>query len=455
MPKQYYFLGICLSLLVLFSPALAQTTSFSLSFTPTVGTIAQGGTTSASINITGSTDVTGDGVSDVPVVFAVSQGLPAGLSVSFYPDSCPPPCNSIMVVQASPAAPAGTYAIPVFGAALGQTATATFTVTISALPKFDYSVSLTSSQGSAATRENVDTTLNLEQLSGTSDNVTLSASGQPSGVTVNFNPVSCAPPCSALVSFNISSVTSGIYPITLSATAGSLTKRVTYNLQVAPSSLSNFSFSMLPQSSIIKRGESVNALVNLTQLSGTSQSVALTVANQPASTTVQIYPTACEPPCNAVLSVATGLDIIPGTYKIYILGYSGGITKTVDYNLVVADSPTYDAFGNVTSGGGISTGDTIAPGGLPNLGTTFSSYIFTRSLYRGLSGDDVLRLQKYLAADPNLYPEGISSGYFGALTEQAVGRFQIRYGIVSSPSELGWGRVGPRTRAKLNALLST
>ncbi|MFN7088787.1 MAG: peptidoglycan-binding domain-containing protein, partial [Candidatus Paceibacteria bacterium] len=53
--------------------------------------------------------------------------------------------------------------------------------------------------------------------------------------------------------------------------------------------------------------------------------------------------------------------------------------------------------------------------------------------------------------DPTLYPEGLVTGYFGTLTEQAVKNFQCRYNIVcgGSPLETGWGQVGPQTRERL------
>ncbi len=81
---------------------------------------------------------------------------------------------------------------------------------------------------------------------------------------------------------------------------------------------------------------------------------------------------------------------------------------------------------------------------------------FSRALARGDRGEDVRRLQEILARDPALYPEGIVSGFFGALTERAVQRFQMRHGIVSSgtPATTGFGRVGPRTIIKLNEFLS-
>ncbi|MDO8515857.1 MAG: peptidoglycan-binding domain-containing protein [bacterium] len=424
------------------APVFAQTSSFYLSFDPPSGSIAQGGKTSTSINLTGScVNELGNKLS---VTLAVAQGLPSGLSVQFSPTSLTAPGNSIMNITAALTAPPGTYNIPIVGACFGQTASANFNVTVAALPTFDYSASLSSNQGSAATGESVDTTLNLYQLSGTSDNVTLSASGQPSGVTVRFSPSSsCRPACSSLVTFSVQSVTSGVYPITLSATAGSLTRKVVYSLTVAPSSLSDFSMTVFPTSNVVLKKGSVNALVNLTQLAGTSQNVTFTIGSTPASTTVQISPTSCKPPCNAVLAVSTKDNIKVGSYPVTILGYGGGITKSTEYTLIVIDPANPSGLGTGTGSGG-----SVVWSSLP-------AYTFTRSLYRGIKGDDVSRLQAYLAADPEIYPEKMATGFYGALTEKAVGRFQLKYGLLTSADvSAGYGTFGPRTRAKLNSLLA-
>lgn len=93
-------------------------------------------------------------------------------------------------------------------------------------------------------------------------------------------------------------------------------------------------------------------------------------------------------------------------------------------------------------------------GGGTSVGVTAS---FTRTLSRGSTdaetGGEVTQLQKFLADNPSIYPEGLITGYFGALTERAVGRWQAAKGIVSSgtPETTGYGLVGPKTRAFLNA----
>ncbi len=100
------------------------------------------------------------------------------------------------------------------------------------------------------------------------------------------------------------------------------------------------------------------------------------------------------------------------------------------------------------SGGSAAPPVTIDSSSCPNIG---------RSLKRGARGDDVRRLQQFLARDVSVYPEGLATGYYGSLTEAAVKRWQAKYNIVSSgtPESTGYGVVGPRTAAAIAILCST
>src|SRR3989344_2338278 len=44
----------------------------------------------------------------------------------------------------------------------------------------------------------------------------------------------------------------------------------------------------------------------------------------------------------------------------------------------------------------------------------------TQPLYRGVRGEEVVSLQRFLANQPGLYPEAQVTGYFGPATEAAV-----------------------------------
>ncbi len=79
---------------------------------------------------------------------------------------------------------------------------------------------------------------------------------------------------------------------------------------------------------------------------------------------------------------------------------------------------------------------------------------YTANLYQGTSGDEVNSLQTFLKVQgTEIYPEGLVTGYFGPLTRAAVGRFQIKYGIVSDEDDPDYGYVGLGTREKINFLL--
>lgn len=88
--------------------------------------------------------------------------------------------------------------------------------------------------------------------------------------------------------------------------------------------------------------------------------------------------------------------------------------------------------------------------------TVLASLEVNRPLKRGMSGADVRKLQSFLAQYPEFYPEGTITGYYGALTEGAVKRFQQYYGIVKSgsPATTGFGRVGPKTLTQMRLTVS-
>jgi len=72
----------------------------------------------------------------------------------------------------------------------------------------------------------------------------------------------------------------------------------------------------------------------------------------------------------------------------------------------------------------------------------------TRSLAFGSKGTDVSDLQEFLKSFPDIYPEGLVTGFFGHATENAVKRLQEKQGLEKV------GIVGPKTREKLHRLFS-
>ncbi|PIS17459.1 MAG: hypothetical protein COT59_00565 [Candidatus Nealsonbacteria bacterium CG09_land_8_20_14_0_10_42_14] len=82
---------------------------------------------------------------------------------------------------------------------------------------------------------------------------------------------------------------------------------------------------------------------------------------------------------------------------------------------------------------------------------------FKSELKEGSKGKEVTALQTCLARDPEVYPEGKITGYFGSQTKAAVIKFQEKYAQdILQPWGFieGTGLVSKTTRAKLNELCS-
>ncbi|MBO4206783.1 M28 family peptidase [Micromonospora echinofusca] len=98
------------------------TNDFSVSVSPTSGSVAPGASTTATV----STATTSGSAQTVALS---ASGAPAGVTVSFSPSSVTSGGSSTMTVAASSSAPAGTYTITVTGTG-SATRTATYSVTV-------------------------------------------------------------------------------------------------------------------------------------------------------------------------------------------------------------------------------------------------------------------------------------------------------------------------------------
>ncbi len=87
----------------------------------------------------------------------------------------------------------------------------------------------------------------------------------------------------------------------------------------------------------------------------------------------------------------------------------------------------------------------------PSGNTIPSCPNFTRTLGRGMKGNDVTVLQQFLIAQKLLASDS-ATGYFGSLTEKSLQEWQKKNGIVSegTAQTTGYGAAGPKTRALMS-----
>jgi len=81
----------------------------------------------------------------------------------------------------------------------------------------------------------------------------------------------------------------------------------------------------------------------------------------------------------------------------------------------------------------------------------------TKTLKLGMTDAEVSKLQSFLKTMPDVYPEGLVTGYYGQLTAKAVKKFQEKNaGDVLKPLGLseGTGVVGEKTMEKMNKVIA-
>lgn len=156
------------------------------------------------------------------------------------------------------------------------------------------------------------------------------------------------------------------------------------------------------------------------------------------------------------VKVINGIDTARNVAFLLVPQISGGNYDTQSGKSVEVrvEAKSVKALPTQTTGPGVSNGAT--PAVIPGIGSVNAiinknpnAYKFMKYLEKGSRGADVTALQNYLKTFPDLYPEGLVTGTFGPATERAIGRFQEKYGIAKK-GQVGYGVVGPRTRAKLN-----
>ena len=304
------------------------TPSFTLAAAPTSLSIVKGsnGTSKISTTVAGGFSA---------AIALTASGQPTGVTVAFSPTSIASPGSgsSTATFTVASTATAGTYPISITGTGGGITHTATVTLTISAAatPAFTLTASPTSlsvKDGSSGT-----SIITTAISGGFSSAIALTATGQPSGVTVAFSPTSIASPGSgtSTATFTVaSSVAAGTYSTTITGTGGGITHTATVSLTVTAATAGAFTVSVSPTSGYLDRGQSGYAVVSVSVSGGFSSAVALSASGVPSGVTYSFTPASIAAPGSGTsdFNLSVARNARTGTYPITITATGGGITHT-------------------------------------------------------------------------------------------------------------------------------
>lgn len=312
-----------------------------------------------------------------------ASGQPSGVTVSFSPASIASPGSgsSTMTLAVGSAVAAGTYAITVTGTGGGVTQTATVSLTVTGPPNFTLAAAPTTvsvAQGSSGT-----STVTTTVTGGFSSAVALSATGQPSGVTVSFSPASIAAPGSGNSTMTIavtSAVAVGTYTVTVTGTGGGVTS--TSKVLLTVTAPPNFTLSASPTSVSIMQGGSGSTTVTTTGNTSFNSTVSLSTSGAPSGVTLSFSPASIAAPGTGTskLTMSVGSAVAVGTYAITVTAVGGGLTNTAKVSLIVTAAPNFTLAASPTS-------VTVVQGGFGNSTmTTAVSNGFNSAVGMSVSG---------------------------------------------------------------------
>ena len=192
--------------------------------------------------------------------------------------------------------------------------------------------SVTVAQGSMGT-----STITSTVTGGFNSAIALSASGQPTGVTVTFNPTSITGAGTSTMTMTVASSTApGTYTITVKGTSGSIVETTTVSLTVTGTS-PNFTISASPTSITVSPGSSGHSTITTAISGGFNSAIALSASGEPSRVTVSFSPSSIPAPGSgsSTMTVTVNRRARAGTYTITVTGNGGGVRHTTTVTLTI------------------------------------------------------------------------------------------------------------------------
>ena len=191
-----------------------------------------------------------------------------------------------------------------------------------ASPNFTVSASPASvsvAQGSSGT-----STITTAVSGGFNSSIGLTATGQPSTVTVSFSPASITGAGTSTMTMTVASnATPGSYPITVTGTGGGITQTSTVSLTVTAAASGNFTISASPTSVSVQGNKRTSTVTITTTVSGGFNSaIALSASGLPNGTTAAFSPTSIAAPgsVSSTMTLTVGSSTAAGTYSVIVTG---------------------------------------------------------------------------------------------------------------------------------------
>ena len=202
-------------------------------------------------------------------------------------------------------------------------------------PGNDFSLSASPASGSVVQGSSATTTLSTATLSGSAQSVALSVTGLPAGANATFTPATVTSGgSSSLVVSTSASTPVGSYSLSITGSATSGTHTASYTLQVtAPVVPGTFSLVASPAAGTVSLGRSISTTIKTATLTGSAQTVKLTVSGLPSGVSASFSPSSLTSGASSTLKLSVSSRSRAGTYTLTVNGTGTSANASTTYQL--------------------------------------------------------------------------------------------------------------------------
>ena len=335
--------------------AVAAPNVFSLALDPSSGiALAAGGTTTVTVH---SAITTGDNSETIALSVAVGS-LPAGVTGSFNPGSIHAGDSSVLTLTADTSAVSGDGStLEVDGSSISDSENATADVTIVA---GDFSLAISPSSATAAPGSTATFTVSATAVTGAPAGIALAISGAlPTGVTAAFSPDTIDPGTPSTLTLTVAASAPAVSGASFTVTgtdSDGISHPVVGHVTVSSTGGgggNDFGLSLSPASQTVAAGHTATVTVSTSLVSGTAESIALSVSGLPSGVTGSFGSS----------SVTAGSST---TLTLTAASTAPAVTSAAFTVTGLATSATHAAGGTVT----VTTGSSGGGGGAPTATVT-------------------------------------------------------------------------------------
>ena len=286
----------------------------------------------------------------------------------------------------------------------------------------DFAVWLAPPSGTVVAGGTLSTTVLTQTLQGSAQSISLSVTGAPAGVTATVAPLSVASPGAATLSIATSPATiAGVYPLTVTGTAGSGSHADVLMLTVMkpPKPTSNdFALGLSPASGNITAGTTATTTLSTMTTQGAGQALSLSVTGLPTGVSTSFAAPSIASGQSTQLTFSATATAPTGLAKITVTGAAASGTHSLVYSLFVSGGtqspPTAKSAIAYSSPDAAAAARPIAPLNLTD-GSSLSEGLVAAVMLEPASGSAT-----HLVPKVNALTLTVGNAATGPLTSQAL-----------------------------------